>query len=91
MPPAPAGWIITTACNRAIDRLRREVSRADRHARAALFHAGNEPAEEGPVQDDRLRLEQLDLDGYHVFHADRTENTAEQDFLRRRRRALPED
>ncbi|MCM2415790.1 RNA polymerase sigma factor [Streptomyces sp. RKAG290] len=56
LPPAPAGWIITTARNRAIDRLRREASRADRHAQAALLHAGDGPAEEGPVQDDRLRL-----------------------------------
>jgi RNA polymerase sigma-70 factor (ECF subfamily) len=36
VPPSPAGWIITTARNRAIDRLRREVSRDDRHAQAAL-------------------------------------------------------
>jgi RNA polymerase sigma-70 factor, ECF subfamily len=56
LPPSPAGWIITTARNRAIDRLRREASREDRHAQAALLHAGAEPVEEGPVRDDRLRL-----------------------------------
>ena len=61
LPPSPAGWIITTARNQAIDRLRREASRADRHAQAALLHARQdadsaEPAEEGPVRDDRLRL-----------------------------------
>jgi RNA polymerase sigma-70 factor (ECF subfamily) len=60
LPPSPAGWIITTARNRAIDRLRREASRSDRHAQAALLHAGQEPGtgpgEEGPVRDDRLRL-----------------------------------
>ena len=56
LPPAPAGWIITTARNRAIDRLRRESSREDRHAQAALLHAREEPIEESPVQDDRLRL-----------------------------------
>jgi len=55
-PPSPAGWIITTARNRAIDRLRREASREDRHAQAALLHARNQPAEEGAVRDDRLRL-----------------------------------
>ena len=55
-PPSPAGWIITTARNGAIDRLRREASREDRHAQAALLHARDEPAEEGPVRDDRLRL-----------------------------------
>ena len=56
LPPAPAGWIITTARNRAIDRLRRESSRDDRHAQAMLLQARDEPPEEGPVQDDRLRL-----------------------------------
>ncbi len=61
LPPSPAGWIITTARNRAIDRLRREASRADKHAQAALLHAADEPSEGGsglggPVRDDRLRL-----------------------------------
>jgi RNA polymerase sigma-70 factor, ECF subfamily len=56
LPPSPAGWIITTARNKAIDRLRREASREDRHAQAALLHARDEPAEEAPVRDDRLRL-----------------------------------
>jgi RNA polymerase sigma-70 factor, ECF subfamily len=55
-PPSPAGWIITTARNKAIDRLRREASRDDRHAQAMLLHARVEPIEEGAVQDDRLRL-----------------------------------
>ncbi|MBN6040107.1 RNA polymerase sigma factor [Amycolatopsis sp. 195334CR] len=56
LPPSPAGWIITTARNRAIDRLRREATREDRHAEAALLHAASEPPEEGAVHDDRLRL-----------------------------------
>jgi RNA polymerase sigma-70 factor (ECF subfamily) len=69
LPPSPAGWIITTARNRAIDRLRREAARADKYAQAALLHAAaggpggvglpgqySETLEEGPVQDDRLRL-----------------------------------
>jgi len=55
-PPAPAGWIITTARNRAIDRLRRESSRDDHHVQATLLRARDEPPEEGPVPDDRLRL-----------------------------------
>ncbi|WIX91273.1 RNA polymerase sigma factor [Amycolatopsis sp. DG1A-15b] len=61
LPPSPAGWIITTARNRAIDRLRREAARADKHAQAALLHATvldteAEPVEEGAVPDERLRL-----------------------------------
>jgi len=56
IPPAPAGWIITTARNRAIDRLRREASRDERQAASVQL---NEPAEAAPepdVQDERLRL-----------------------------------
>ena len=56
LPPSPAGWIITTARNRAIDRLRREATRQDRHAQAALLRARDQPPEEAPVRDDRLRL-----------------------------------
>ena len=57
LPPSPAGWIITTARNRAIDRFRREASRDDRHAQASRLH---EPAanrsRRRAVRDDRLRL-----------------------------------
>lgn len=57
LPPSPAGWIITTARNRAVDRLRREAVREHKHAEAALLHArADRSAEEGPVDDDRLRL-----------------------------------
>ncbi len=56
VPPSPAGWIVTTARNRAIDRLRREAARTGKHAEAALLHTGSEPQEVGVVQDDRLRL-----------------------------------
>src|SRR5262245_36416874 len=59
LPPSPAGWIIATARNRAIDRLRREASRGDRHAEAMRLYAANQPADddsESAVRDDRLRL-----------------------------------
>jgi RNA polymerase sigma-70 factor (ECF subfamily) len=67
VPPSPAGWIITTARNRIIDRLRRESSREDRHAQAALMvnglleggpHGigGGIELEEDAVRDERLRL-----------------------------------
>jgi RNA polymerase sigma-70 factor (ECF subfamily) len=56
LPPSPAGWIITTAHNRAIDHLRRESSRKRKYAEAAAVYAPVEPVEEGAVPDERLRL-----------------------------------
>ena len=56
VPPEPAGWIITTARRRAIDRLRRDAARADRQAQVALLHAREDAAEEDDVEDERLRL-----------------------------------
>jgi RNA polymerase sigma-70 factor (ECF subfamily) len=63
LPPSPAGWIITTARNRGIDRVRREASRDDRHAQAAVLFARDETvdlgellAQEDGVEDERLRL-----------------------------------
>ena len=57
LPPSPAGWIITTARNRAIDRLRREGKREERHQQAVDLHQTNAaPIEVETVEDDRLRL-----------------------------------
>src|SRR6188472_2398146 len=54
LPPSPAGWIITTARNRGIDRIRRESSRDDRHRQAQMLKSDDAPPEVGPVDDDRL-------------------------------------
>jgi RNA polymerase sigma-70 factor (ECF subfamily) len=56
VPPNPGGWIMTTARNKALDRLRREASRQNRHAQAALLSAEREERGIGPLGDDRLRL-----------------------------------
>ena len=55
-PPSPAGWIITTARNRAIDRLRREAQRPERHAEAAELLRGDDSEFEATMGDDQLRL-----------------------------------
>lgn len=54
IPPAPAGWIITTARNKALDKLRREASRDERQ-QAALSLLEHD-AEEHDVRDEQLRL-----------------------------------
>jgi RNA polymerase sigma-70 factor (ECF subfamily) len=56
VPAAPAGWIITTARHRAIDRLRREVSRDSRHMAALQLLDHDADIGGCAVQDDRLRL-----------------------------------
>jgi len=56
VPPNPGGWIVTTARNKALDRLRRESSRYSREGQAALLHADAGSPDAAPVPDDRLRL-----------------------------------
>ncbi|MBO0691410.1 MAG: RNA polymerase sigma factor [Acidimicrobiaceae bacterium] len=58
-PPNPGAWITTTARNRAIDRLRREATRVERHERAERLRDPDGPPapdEVGAVTDDRLRM-----------------------------------
>src|SRR5215467_9833907 len=60
LPPSPAGWLITTARRKGIDRARREAARQDKHAQAALLAAAasaeaagaDAPVGDEPVQDD---------------------------------------
>ena len=54
IPPSPAGWIITTARNRAIDRVRRESRRRAKHAEAMVLLVPDQRPD--PFGDDRLRL-----------------------------------
>lgn len=67
VPPNPGGWITTTARNRAVDRLRREATRADRHLAARRLGADDMAPDHDPelgalddfvdvVADDQLRL-----------------------------------
>jgi len=55
IPPAPVGWLITTARNKALDRLRKEATRSERQHAAQLLNDVEE-AEEHDVDDDHLRL-----------------------------------
>lgn len=56
LPPSVAGWIITTARNRAIDWIRREGTREQRQREAVRLQSLHEPPEEHALEDDRLRL-----------------------------------
>lgn len=56
IPPNPAGWVTTTANRRAIDRLRREARRDEKHREALLLHDPEPAAPVGAIEDDRLRL-----------------------------------
>jgi len=56
VPPNPGAWLTTTATRKAIDRMRREDKRADKHREARMI-ADDDPSESlGAVDDDRLRL-----------------------------------
>ncbi|WP_433306861.1 RNA polymerase sigma factor [Actinoplanes sp. CA-030573] len=55
IPPNPGAWLTTTAQRRAIDRIRRESKRDDKHREAGMTYL--EPPEPiGVIDDERLRL-----------------------------------
>ncbi len=56
VPQNPGAWLTTTAARKAIDHLRRESRRDEKHQEAQVI-ADDDPAEPlGPIDDDRLRL-----------------------------------
>ncbi|GII61007.1 RNA polymerase subunit sigma-24 [Sphaerisporangium krabiense] len=54
-PPNPGAWLTTTANRKAIDRIRRENKRDDKHKEAQMTYDGP-PEPVGAIDDDRLRL-----------------------------------
>ncbi|MGI5422897.1 RNA polymerase sigma factor [Actinomadura luteofluorescens] len=56
VPPNPGGWLTTTAARKAIDRIRRESRRDDKHKEAAMVYDDEPPEPVGAIDDDRLRL-----------------------------------
>jgi RNA polymerase sigma-70 factor (ECF subfamily) len=56
IPDRPGAWLTTTATRKALDRIRRESKRDDRHKQAQMLHDDTPPEPTGPIEDDRLRL-----------------------------------
>ncbi len=56
VPPNPGAWLTTTATRKAIDRIRRESRRDDKHREAVMLHDDSAPEPLGAIDDDRLRL-----------------------------------
>jgi RNA polymerase sigma-70 factor (ECF subfamily) len=56
VPPSPGAWLTTTASRKAIDRIRRENKRYDKHKQAQMLHGNTPPEPPGAIDDDRLRL-----------------------------------
>ncbi len=56
VPPNPGAWLTTTATRKAIDRIRREAKRDDKHRTALMSYDDASPAPQGAIEDDRLRL-----------------------------------
>jgi RNA polymerase sigma-70 factor, ECF subfamily len=56
VPPSPGAWLTTTANRKAIDRIRRESKRADKHKEAQMVYDDDPPGPPGAIDDERLRL-----------------------------------
>src|SRR6202030_7570 len=56
VPPNPGGWLTTTANRKAIDRIRRENKRDDKHKEAQMVYDDDPPGPLGAIDDERLRL-----------------------------------
>lgn len=56
VPPNPGAWVTTTATRKAIDRIRRESKRDDKHKEAEMVYDGHPSLPVGAIDDDRLRL-----------------------------------
>ncbi len=56
VPPNPGAWLTTVARNKALDRIRRENRRQDKHVEALRMTDDSQAESTGPVEDDRLRL-----------------------------------
>ena len=56
LPPNPGAWLTTTANRKAIDRIRRENKRDDKHEEARMVYGNDPPEPLGAIDDDRLRL-----------------------------------
>jgi RNA polymerase sigma-70 factor, ECF subfamily len=56
VPPNPGAWLTTTANRKAIDQLRRENNRVDKHKEAQMVSDNTPPESVGAIDDDRLRL-----------------------------------
>jgi RNA polymerase sigma-70 factor (ECF subfamily) len=56
VPPSPGAWLTITANRKAIDRIRRENKRDDKHKEARMVYAQDPPEPLGAIDDDRLRL-----------------------------------
>jgi RNA polymerase sigma-70 factor, ECF subfamily len=56
VPPNPGAWLTTTANRRAIDRIRREHKREDKHKEAQMLYDDHPTEPLGAIDDDRLRL-----------------------------------